>query len=263
MKKIYAGIFVVMGLLNANAAQAWMASNGNGLVYDSASNATWTSDANLFLTMQIADPNLVNKIVATVPTITDTPNLYDTPSNSGIHAISSTDLLPGDNWYSLGHMFWYGAKAFVGYLNSINYKGFHTWMLPPTFDQNCSAYNCTNSMLGQLFYGGLGGVAGQSILTTHNSNFSLFRNVDYFNYWSGTEYTPDPSNVWLLNPQSGDQFPGYKYYVGTVWPVLSGNIANITPVAAVPEPGEWMMMLSGFGLFGFLAKRRSHKVSGV
>lgn len=32
-------------------------------------------------------------------------------------------------------------------------------------------------------------------------------------------------------------------------------------VAAVPEPGEWALMLSGFGLFGFIAKRRQARMA--
>lgn len=38
--------------------------------------------------------------------------------------------------------------------------------------------------------------------------------------------------------------------------VLSYTVAGT--VAAVPEPGEWMLMLSGFGLVGFIAARRKN-----
>ncbi|MBY0579190.1 MAG: PEP-CTERM sorting domain-containing protein, partial [Burkholderiales bacterium] len=37
---------------------------------------------------------------------------------------------------------------------------------------------------------------------------------------------------------------------------LGSNGVLSYQVAAVPEPGEWALMLSGFGLFGFIAKRR-------
>ena len=37
--------------------------------------------------------------------------------------------------------------------------------------------------------------------------------------------------------------------------VLTYSVAG---VAAVPEPGEWMLMLSGFGLVGFIAARRKN-----
>ena len=42
---------------------------------------------------------------------------------------------------------------------------------------------------------------------------------------------------------------------------LSSTGLSVTPVAAVPEPGEWLLMMSGFGLIGFIANRRKGKGS--
>ena len=42
--------------------------------------------------------------------------------------------------------------------------------------------------MGHLFYNELGGVAGTSIVTLHNANYSLFSNVLPGYYWSGTSF---------------------------------------------------------------------------
>jgi hypothetical protein len=38
-----------------------------------------------------------------------------------------------------------------------------------------------------------------------------------------------------------------------------GTAVNGTPISPVPEPGEWLMMLSGLGLVGFIATRRKNQ----
>ena len=47
----------------------------------------------------------------------------------------------------------------------------------------------------------------------------------------------------------------------STWTLASNgtlSFANGAPVVAVPEPGEWALMLSGFGLIGFIALRRKN-----
>lgn len=68
---------IAAGLLSANLAQAALiATGGAGTstgVYDTVANVTWSTDANLFATMAAIDANLVSKIIAAVPTVTNTP----------------------------------------------------------------------------------------------------------------------------------------------------------------------------------------------
>ncbi|MBY0579361.1 MAG: DUF1566 domain-containing protein [Burkholderiales bacterium] len=233
------------GFLGASAAQASLTGNGNGLVYDNVANLTWLQDANLFGTMSAADPSLVSKIIAAVPSVVNMSNIY---SPSGVYTLSSADFGQG------GLLDWFGGKAWVGYLNSINYRGYNAWSLPAA-DPSCGvSFNCTNSQLGSLF-ASLGGVAGKSIATVHNAGYSLFRNVQSSLYWSGTEYASSPDNAWVFDNGNGNQSANTKtnqYYAW--WAVLPGNFSAPT-MAVVPEPGQWALMLAGFALMGAIARR--------
>lgn len=220
-------------LLGSNAAQASLLSSGPGLVYDNVANVTWTSDANLFATMAASNPNLVNTILAAVPTVTDTPNVYDTPANSGTHTLTASDFQTN------GQMNWFGAMAWSKYLDSINYLGHNTWMLPTTYDQTCiNTYNCTNSMLGELYFTGLSGNV-------------LFTNIQAGTYWSGTEYASTAGGAWYFVMNQGYQTVAYKTVKFYSWAVLPGNAA-----ASMPEPGSIALLLLGLGMLEARARLR-------
>ena len=103
--KTKAAALLAVGLLGANLAQASLIADGPGLVYDSVANVTWSSDANLLATMEASNPSLVANIIAAVPTVHDTPNANDTPSNSGTYNLSAGDF------QSSGRVDWWGAMA--------------------------------------------------------------------------------------------------------------------------------------------------------
>ena len=241
-KKVVAATAVAVGILSSHVAVASLMSSGPGLVYDSVANVTWSSDANLFATMSASNPNLVNQIIAAVPTVYDTPNGWDN-AGPGAYTVSAGDFSGG------GSMDWFAAKAFAGYLNSIAYLGHTTWALPTTYSQSCTGYNCTNSMLGELFYTGLGGTAGTSILTSNNGNTSLFTNIQNVNYWSGTENATFTGRAWAFDMTNGNQTFTYKggasYYA---WLVLPGNQG---PVSSISEPAGFALF--GIGMFGLMS----------
>jgi len=114
-------ILIATGLLlSIGTAQASLTagiSGGKSVVYDNVTNITWTGDANLLGTLEasLGYDTVVNATIAASPTINDTPNLFDTPSNSGHHNFTSADF--GSN----STVSWFGAQAFSTYLNSINY----------------------------------------------------------------------------------------------------------------------------------------------
>jgi hypothetical protein len=212
-------LLLLTGMAIASTAQAALVAKlGGTVVYDTDRNITWLADANYAKT-------------------------------SGYNAT--------------GFMTWNQANTWAA---SLDIGGVTGWRLPTALNADgsgpCSAFNCTGSELGNMFYGdinhGLGGVAGQSILTTHNANFNnLFSNIQSYVYWSGTEYAPVPNAAWDFGTDVGYQ--GYRHkgssYYG--WAVHSGD------VAAVPEPEEYMMMLLGFGMVGYQIKRKQRKAASA
>ncbi|MDT4288434.1 DUF1566 domain-containing protein [Methylomonas sp. MO1] len=235
-----AGLLLSLTTLTAEASlTSYTGAGGAGLVYSSVSNVTWTQDANLFKTLYDANNNLVNLITAVTPSYTD-------PAN-GIQAIGDGGAIDDFDTAS-GRLSWWGAKAFVNYLNSINYAGSIQWRLPTS--NAIVGYNGTaGNELGQLFYSELGGgTAGNTIPNTAN-----FTNEQAYVYWYGTEYAPNPTSAWLFNTIIGLQAYSDKTIQLYAWAVSPGQVA----AAPVPAPGAiWLM---GTGLLGLLGvKRREH-----
>jgi hypothetical protein len=151
-------------------------------------------------------------------------------------------------------MTWAAANTWAA---GLNISGVTGWRLPDTLQPDASCgiqsggvsygYNCTGSEMGNLFYNVLGGVAGTSISTSHNSNYDLFSNVQSGGYWSSTGYAPVPTGAWVFGFDGGYQFGNFKddgYYA---WAVQSGN-AGVVPVpAAVWLFGSGLLGLVGVG----------------
>lgn len=241
---------------SASGVQAALVDTGHGLVNDTDRNITWVRDANLFLTQALASGDaagFVATIIAAVPggAIKDTPNRYDTPDPehpfefSGSHTLSADDFRP-----DTGRMSWFGALAWVEYLNSIRYGGYTGWRLPATAGDLGTG---VDSELGHLFYSEFGGTTYESIVTTHanGANFDLFENIQGSVYWSGTEYVRGPYMGWAYFNGSGQQDYSDKNSTFYGWAVRNGQAAE----SVVPLPGAvWLM---GSVLTGLAAWRRA------
>lgn len=228
-----AGLLFSLTTLNAEAALTPYTSAGENLVYSSVSNLTWTQDANLFKTLYDADNTLVNQIASVTPSYND--------SYWGVQDINAGDFNIGN-----GKMTWWGANAFVNYLNSISYGGSSQWRLPTVGTNRLNGYYQSGSELGQLFYAELKGTYGGTIPNTSTFNNELL----YSAHWSSTENVL-PGEAGTFRTYNGSQGFNYKDYLGYAWAVSPGQ------VTAVPIPGA--VWLFGTGLVGLLSlKRRGH-----
>jgi hypothetical protein len=223
LKRTLLAASVLSVSFNANAALISYTGAGSvGLVYSGVSDITWTQDANLFKTLYDADNTVIDQIVSLTPWINDGYQGGNFNSENGL-------------------MNWWGAQAFVSYLNNITYGGSQHWRLPTS--NAIYGYNGTaGNELGQLFYKELGGTAYSSIPDT-----SIFINEQTYIYWSGTDYV-SPAVVWGFDTYHGFQSNPHKFDQFYTWAVSPGQ------VAAVPAPAA--VWLIGSGLIGFFGLKR-------
>ncbi|WP_018986980.1 PEP-CTERM sorting domain-containing protein [Methylophilus methylotrophus] len=245
--------------LNAQAALISYSNAGKDLVYSSVSNVTWTKDANLLKTMIEArglEP-LVEDILAVTPSISNTPNYL---SPNGNYVLSIFDFNDGDISNISGVSTWFGALAFVNYLNHINYAGSNQWQLPLgtyrtwyqlvfNFGRSIGNGTTDGDELAELYYHELG-----------RQQLEGFPDTDIFdqeqinaNYWYGNESgSMTGEYAWAFNFREGDQKirekgEQYFYYA---WAITPGRIS------AVPEPESVVMMLVSLGLMAGVVRRK-------
>ena len=168
--------------------------------------------------------------------------VYDDVNN--ITWAADANLAKTSGYDADGQMTWAGAVAWA---DQLTLGGYTDWSLPTTVPA-VYGYNQKGSQLGDLFYNQLGGVAGNSIATTHNDNYNLFTNVQSYVYWSGSEYAPNPGGAWRFGTSYGYQNTDYKPNQLYAWAVRPGD------VAAVPVPGAFWLF--GTAMVGLMTLKR-------
>ena len=152
------------------------------------------------------------------------------------------DTVLDATWYLTANntlLNWYNAKSWAAGLTVGTFSG---WSLPAA-DPSCFGFDCTNSQMGELYYTALGNPAVGPL-----SNTGPFKNLQSYDYWSGTEFAPDPSRAWGFRTFDGIQYAPGKDNGLYALAVRPGD------VAAVPEPGMVALFLAG--LAGVLVMRR-------
>lgn len=247
-------VLLLAGLLFTMAApaSAGLVSRPGGLVFDDDLGVTWLRDADAFLTAAGGNANLVADIIAANSgVIHDTPNGLDTPADSGTYTLGAGDFDTGT-----GHLTWWGAQAWVGYLNSTNYQGYNDWRLPSA-DPAADVGPGNTSELGHLFYDELGGVQDEAIDATHNGHFDLFDQVAAYAYWTATEHAIFADDAWVFDTSGGMQDSYAKSSQFGAWVVRTGD----TSPATVPVPATLWLFGSALAWLG-VAGRRTSKSNG-
>lgn len=207
-------------------AHASLIARGGGLIYDDDLGITWMANASLSVTNTFGAAGTIN------PT---------------------------------GTMSWLTAQNWIDAMNAQAYLGFGNWRLPDTLypDPACTAtsggHNCSGSEMGHLFYNELGGVAGHDIADVHNSNYTLFKNIQPNQYWSRTTITQNPltpdDNAWVFYFPGGVQQTIAVENFDAVWAVRDGDVVPST----VSEPAP--LALASIGILALGFSRRKNKSS--
>jgi hypothetical protein len=240
-----AGLSLALVALTARASLIPI--DGGRIVQDTANDTQWVSDANLFKTLANAggDPAaFVHEVIAAAGgVIDDTPCQWDTPTYSGHYSLTVADFSPGT-----GHLNWYGAQAFIAYLNSIRYLGHADWRQPVTvvsFDYDGFTLTGTapgdilpaSGELSELFYTELGArYANGDYLNSVNGYAALFHNLeDSYNYATEGSADPGTAGLFLFGFTANVPKIGGNKDAAFAWPVRYGRASVTELIDAVAK----------------------------
>lgn len=194
-----------------------------------------------------------------------------------------------------GHMGWNQANAWVAnleYSDEVRGVVYTDWRLPTTgpvngvdyngkfsFDGSTDeGYNISSpaSELGYMFHVNLGLKGYYDTLGIARNDFGVLGNGQYGTrnvgpvinlrstiYWTGSPQAEHPAlNAWMFDSYWGYQNFYSKWDELGVWAVRDGDVLTSSSrgsiVSSVPEPGQWLLLMSGsVALLVFQRKRNS------
>lgn len=232
------------------AAQAALFDRGGGLLYDDILDITWLQDANYAKT-------------------------------SGYDSDGSMSWDAANTWVS--NLVYHDTERNVDYtgwrlpsVKPIGTEFNYQWNFDGTTDEG---YNITspNSELSYMYYVNLGltgwyfpsgahptsfGVLGGSTaIWSGQADIGLVKNLQSSAYWSNTADTPYQDNqAWIFTTAEGNQRDGFPHPNSLfAWAVHPGDIAF---VATIPEPKEYILLLTGLSLL-MIAVWRKKKTAAI
>ncbi len=217
-----AGLALGMTSLNASMpAQAEFFVQGVD-VLDTDQNVIWMRDANLLNTLEGTTTGSYNTLIAAIistnkGTVADTPDYFDGGSKK--HTLTAADFKAG------GFADYWGAIAFVKYLNFIRYGGSNKWTLPEVGRDASLGYSQTGDAYGALFYNELGGIATGPMPSGPflNVQTAVDDSGDYSAYWFASTYAPNANYAWNFCSSNGFQWFSRKDFMMYVWPARPGK----------------------------------------
>ena len=180
--------------------------------------------------------------------------IYDSTQN--ITWLQDANYAKSSGYSSSGSMDWGTANSWV---QSLTLGGYSDWRLPTTtpFDAPSNiSIDQISSEMGHLLYTDLGFIFGSSILSNHNSNYSLFINIQDNLYWSpkASNYNYGPFGGVVFNINSGSLTYLDKNAQTYAWAVRSGDVAT------VPVPATAWLFARGLGLLSFNRRRTAKNI---
>jgi hypothetical protein len=155
---------------------------------------------------------------------------------------TTLDITILNNW-NIGQGTWSasdasGSAQALAASAGLSASGLSGWVLPTGNGQRAPGAENQYLSIWNSVGSTLAGLSGQ------------FDGVVYYNYWSGTEFAPNPSGAWSFYTNLAHQ--GYDYKLNPLHAVA----VRPGDVAAVPEPETGAMMLLALGAFAMVVRRR-------